>query len=108
MIAVPKILETHEAVIGNRKLKIGDMLMTSGISSKQTEDEAFGLELLCILERYGVGDWGDLCEEDVKANLEALEYGNRVFAAYETTEGRVYIITEADRSATTILFANEY
>ena len=47
-------------------------------------------------------------QEDIEANSEALRNGERLFAAYETSEGKIWIITEADRSATTILFPDEY
>ena len=50
-----------------------------------------------------------MCDEDKEMNDKALGTGAaRVLAAYDTSEGRVYIITEQDRSYTTILFANEY
>lgn len=47
-------------------------------------------------------------EEDKQMNDDALSTGNRIFAAYHTCKGKIYIITEWDRSATTILFADEY
>ena len=50
-----------------------------------------------------------MCEEDKQMNDEAIKSGNdRILAAYETSKGNIYIITEHDRSATTILFADEY
>lgn len=61
------------------------------------------------LGSYYNGDWGVLCDEDKDLNDEAVESGtDRVLAAYTTIYGEIYIITEADRSATTILFAREY
>lgn len=61
------------------------------------------------LGSYYNGDWGILCDEDKDLNDEAVESGtDRVLAAYTTIYGEIYIITEADRSATTILFAREY
>jgi len=61
------------------------------------------------LARHLRGDWGDLCPEDWDANERALQYGGRLFSAYQE-EGlpKIWIITEADRSATTILFPEEY
>ena len=59
--------------------------------------------------RYKNQDWGNLCEEDKKLNDEAIKTGNgRILAAYETSKGKIYIITESDISATTILFSEEY
>jgi hypothetical protein len=54
-------------------------------------------------------DWGDLLDEDVKENELSLEQGLRLFSRYQTSQGeRLWIITEADRSATTILLPIEY
>lgn len=61
------------------------------------------------LGSYYNSDWGILCDEDKDLNDEAVESGtDRVLATYTTIYGEIYIITEADRSATTILFAREY
>ncbi len=60
------------------------------------------------LARHTAGDWGDLCAFDRRQNAVALRDGHRVFSSYETPEGRLWIITEADRSATTILLPEEY
>ena len=55
------------------------------------------------------GDWGDTCESDARANEEALRSGNRIISWYQVSkELRIMIITEADRSATTILLPEEY
>ena len=47
-------------------------------------------------------------EEDKAANEQALIEGNRIMGAYQTCKGKIWIITEADRSATTVLFPDEY
>lgn len=61
------------------------------------------------LERHRSLDPGTLNAEDQLANLHALEIGARIFSAYLLADGtRVWIITEADRSATTILLPEEY
>jgi len=62
-----------------------------------------------LLNRHKTGDWGDLCEDDCQANTLALEQGERILSAYELSTGsRVYVITEWNRSATTILLPSEY
>lgn len=62
-----------------------------------------------LLERHLSGDWGDTCESDTRANEEALRSGNRIISWYQVSkELRIMIITEADRSATTILLPGEY
>jgi hypothetical protein len=60
------------------------------------------------LARHATGDWGNLCAFDRRQNEIALRDGYRVLSAYETTAGRVWIITEADRSVTTILLPEDY
>ncbi len=62
-----------------------------------------------FLIRHGTGDWGDLDADDKERNEEALKDGSRIFSAYNLRDGtRIYVITEADRSATTILLPEEY
>ena len=61
-----------------------------------------------LLARHARGDWGDLCGFDRRQNLIALRDGYRVLSSYEVTAGKVWIITEADRSITTILLPEEY
>ena len=88
--------------------KLGRMLMTAGISAAVKEDAEFDSEIAKCLLRHSTCDWGDLCEEDSLLNDDALISGDRILSAYKTTKGKVWIITEADRSATTILFPSEY
>ena len=71
-----------------------------------------GLPPLHFLIRHGTGDWGDLHEDDQRANDEALVHGGRLFSAYtvpvkDDTE-QLWCITEADRSATTLLCPDDY
>lgn len=61
----------------------------------------------CIL-RHACGDYGDICEEDKTANTQALTDGTRIVSAYELTAGRLLVITEHDRSATTAMLPSEY
>jgi hypothetical protein len=66
-------------------------------------------QLLAILARHRAGDWGDLGEADRRENEFSLAHGFRLLSAYRLASGaRVWIITEADRSATTILLPSEY
>jgi hypothetical protein len=67
-----------------------------------------GVDLLPLIKRHARGDWGNLCEEDHLANERALVEGTRILSAYVLPEGKVWIITEADRSATTLLLPDEY
>ena len=62
-----------------------------------------------FIARHQSGDWGEVDAEDQQANDQALIYGDRLLSAYRTLRGKkVWIITEADRSSTTILLPEEY
>lgn len=62
-----------------------------------------------LLERHVTGDWGDLDASDKQANDAAVAAGDlRILSAYKVGTERVYLITEADRSVTTILLPSEY
>jgi hypothetical protein len=67
-----------------------------------------GVDPFDYLARHATGDWGDLCTFDRRQNEIALREGSRIFSSYETPAGKVWIITEADRSVTTILLPEEY
>jgi len=65
--------------------------------------------LEACLRRHADGDWGDLCKEDKTSNDRALRDGSRLFSSYEfPSRGKLWIITEADRSATTFLLPEDY
>ena len=62
-----------------------------------------------FLRKHVAGDWGDCCEEDRQVNNDALKHGDRILSVYTTLKSvRIWIITERDRSATTILLPDEY
>ena len=62
-----------------------------------------------FLSRHLRGDWGDLCPEDKTENELSLKYGLRLLSSYPITgRGKLWIITEADRSLTTLLLPEEY
>jgi hypothetical protein len=65
--------------------------------------------IFTLLLRHLTGDWGDIPAEDAEANKEALANGWRILSSYPQPSGaRIWIITEADRSATTVLLPEEY
>ena len=65
--------------------------------------------ILPLLRRHVSGDWGDICTEDRQSNAEALQYGYRLMSVYVISKAeRLWIITEADRSCTTLLLPEEY
>lgn len=88
-----------------RLFDFGQLFMTPGIRDLV----AGGLNIAALLKRHAFGDWGDLTVDDWQANERAIVAGARIFSAYAGPDGaRIWIITEADRSATTVLLAEEY
>lgn len=69
-----------------------------------------GCDAIAFVRRHQQGDWGDLDASDKKANDDALKYGNRILSAYvlPRTKVKIWIITEHDRSATTVLLPDDY
>ena len=85
---------------------LGQTLATPGALSTLTEAETEPLELLF---RHVTGDWGDLPEQDIEENKLSVEKGLRIFSSYKLETGaKVWVITEWDRSATTILLPEDY
>lgn len=87
----------------------GRVFASRGIASEISKSKAAASVVQSCLQRHLSGDCGEMEPEDVQANLRAiLQGGERVFSSYETELGKIWIITEADRSATTALFPHEY
>ena len=83
---------------------MGKLVITRGASAELEQDSV----LRCLV-RHSAGDWGELEEFDWKQNDDAVEYGGRILSSYRTRCGtRFWIITECDRSVTTILLPEEY
>ena len=90
-------------------INLGRLLMTGGVNDLVAEDEAFAKFVTSSLTRHQRGDWGNLSDEDKQENELSLKAGYRILSAYESKGlPKIWIITEADRSATTILFPDEY
>jgi hypothetical protein len=71
--------------------------------------EKAGQNPMEFLSRHVTGDWGEIPEEDKQENQFSLEQGFRLLSSYRTTAGdRVWVITEGNRSLTTVLLPDEY
>ena len=70
--------------------------------------EAEYIDLLALLVRHQSGDWGDVSEKDRESNEEALLMPLRIMSSYKFSNDKIWIITEADRSVTTILLPSDY
>jgi hypothetical protein len=87
-----------------RKFPLGGLYVTPGVLAELDLDEVN--DALC---RHMKGDWGDVCEEDRQENEFALGKYLRLFSVYHSQAGqKFWVITEADRSATTVLLPEEY
>lgn len=91
---------------GGPLFPLGQLFATPG--AIEVCEEA-GTTPLAYIKRHAAGDWGDMDPEDIAANDRALERGGRLFSAYSLpTSERLWVITEADYSATTALTPMEY
>ena len=92
------------------EFKLSRIVWTHKINDMVAENEQFAKDIALSITRYKNADWSDMeSDEDVEMNNKAIESGeDRIFATYETCLGKIYIITEWDRSVTTILFPDEY
>jgi hypothetical protein len=91
--------------------ELGQCVATPGAIQLMDEHQMSATQLLI---RHQLGDWGTLDPEDDEANKAAVEHGHRVMSVYQLGEfgspgdNKVWVITEADRSSTTILLPSEY
>ena len=90
------------------KFSLGKIYSSAGVNEMMICDPSFMQFVNRSLARHAEGDWGDLCEEDKEENELSLREGFRILSAYNNDEHKIWIITEADRSVTTVLFPEEY
>ena len=89
-----------------QKFALGRTLITLGA---QEALENAGQTPDFFLDMHAKGHWGQVCRDDKQANDDALTEGGRILSAYKTLAGvKIWVITEWDRSATTILLPSEY
>ena len=88
--------------------ELGQIVMTRGIADAM-ESEKFAKQVTEALKKYANCNWGITCEDDAAMNDDAVLSGDdRILAVYDTCKGDIWIITEWDRSVTTVLFPSEY
>lgn len=91
---------------GAARFPLGQTLITHGAQEAIREAGQLPLEFLL---RHQSGEWGDLGTEDKRENESSVSRRLRILSKYHTADGMaLYVITEADRSATTILLPSEY
>jgi hypothetical protein len=98
----------------NAAFNTGQIVATRGVYDLVYENPEFAHFIQESLNLHVKADWGDVDEDDKQTNNQALKQGARLLSAYNDERfpqngmATIWIITEADRSATTILFPNEY
>jgi hypothetical protein len=85
--------------------KVGQVVATPGALAFC---ELHGVNPLSLIGRHVGGDFGDLDESDVQANVHAMQHDERILSAYKMHDAKLYVITEWDRTVTTLLMASEY
>jgi len=98
----------------NAVFNTGHIVATRGVYELASDNADFARFIQDSLNRHVKGDWGDVNDEDKEANDQALKQETRLLSAYNDDRfpkngvATIWIITEADRSVTTILFPDEY
>ncbi len=92
------------------KFPMGQLVVTAGVNDRMADDDEFCAWVGLCISKHMRGEWGDLDEADKKENEFSLDKHLRLLSAYHypADSTRIWIITEADRSATTVLFPDEY
>ena len=97
------------------KFELGQIVATAAIDERIKADDQFFVFVLRSIARHAVCDWGDMCEEDKALNDQAIIPGRQAglhssytYSGEDGAQTKIWIITERDRSATTILFPEDY
>lgn len=90
------------------KFQLGRLVATAGVNNWMQQNPVRTGFISNSVGRHLAGDWGDVCEEDKELNNQALNAGDRILSSYSHNGDKIWIITEHDRSVTTVLFPDEY
>lgn len=86
------------------RFPLGQLFATPGVLAEVPAEE-----ISSALARHSIGDWGDLDREDIDENNRAVIDGSRLFSSYRSlSDVKFWVITESDRSVTTVLLPSEY
>jgi hypothetical protein len=95
-------MPTGEGIVSGR-FPLGRLDITSNAAGRLTPEE-----IAAGIARHARGDWGDVNAQDAAENELSLRQGFRLLSAYGRGDRRFWVITEADRSATTVLLPDDY
>ena len=86
------------------RFSLGQLVMTPGVQATLSRED-----IVAAIRRHVTGDWGEVDEHDRRENELSVKEGFRILSAYTSSAGeRFWVITEADRSVTTVLLPSEY
>jgi hypothetical protein len=97
-----------------KSVQTGQILFSMGVNQALALIPSFSKVVMNSLSKHTNGDWGDMDQQDIETNNLALIHEGRLLSSYKITDikdidqKKLWIITEWDRSVTTILFPNEY
>ena len=89
--------------LNSLKFPLGQVVITA--NAQATLDPA---DVQQGISRHARGDWGEVCPEDAQLNEDGLEQGGRLMSVFRSRDKRFWIITEWDRSVTTVLMPEDY
>jgi len=101
MPPIPPATNQEKKKMSKKLFELGRIVATPGTL-------ALGVDFSPYIGMHQRGYWGDVCQEDWQANDQSVKNGSRILSAYETPKGKIWIITESDRSSTTVLLPSEY
>lgn len=112
--AQKEVITIDTLFVINAVFHTGQIVASRGVYDLACQNQDFAQFVQKSLNRHVKGEWGDADDEDKQTNDQALKQGTRLLSAYNDDRfpkhgvATIWIITEADRSATTILFPDEY
>ncbi|KFI12074.1 type I restriction endonuclease subunit M [Vibrio coralliilyticus] len=104
--SAPKEIKAQNYTCTAIPFEIGELMLTSGVYHHLKNN--IGASLDIFIYRHKNGDWGEVSMEERTLNDEATRNGGRIMSVYTICSKKVWIITEADRTLTTVLFPIEY
>lgn len=98
------VVEQNENENEEVRVQLGQVVATANAAETLPQNE-----IITALRRHSIGDWGDVDDEDRETNNRAIQHGDRLLSVYHTTDGtKFWIISEWDRSVTTVLMPSDY
>ena len=92
-----------------QKINLGQVYTTPSVQDEMRRNDWFRYDIHAAMGKFTAGDWGECFESDAEFNEAALEAGeDKIIGVYDTQAGRVWVMAEPWREATTILFETEY